>query len=204
MKKLAFLSLLLPSLLVACGDDEDQVTVETVETVEGPPAWEASIDSETPLGELSADEIAQVCGSLTLYLSQFERELACTTRALGETGSTDTCEASVTSCDVDSSDLDEYVLPSAPTEINCEVFTTDAVAGCELPLTALETCVAGLRSGVEKTRDDLSCSSASEIDSDATVENTRLTKNSCVGDAATACVPLAEPCMGLLEAILSP
>ncbi len=196
MKKRIIISLMMPTLFLACGDDENGIEAEST------PAWEASLDSETPLEDLSSEEIAEVCGSLTDYLSQFERELACSTRAIAETASTKPCEESIETCDVDSPDLDEYLLPSAPTVINCEVFTTEAVAGCKLPLSELETCVSGLRSGVEKTQDALSCESASDINAEQSIENTRTTKNSFLGEAATACDPLAEPCMGLLEAII--
>lgn len=186
--------------LTGCGDDTGGGGGDPVPTIIEMPTWETDIDPETPINELTQDEIDVECAAIESTLNEADQLLACRVVAVGDTEDTAACLAAEEDCNEEPGDsLSRSDVRAAPEPIDCSAFTVEAAATCTHTLGELVNCINDISASLEGSTEEVTCDEADDYDLEKANEEAVLGQK--VTGYVGTCKPLEE-CEALVNVLL--
>lgn len=189
------------SQLAGCGDSGgDGGGGDSVPTTIEMPTWETDIDPDTPINELTQEQIDAECAAIESTLDEADQLLACRVVAVGDTEDAVACQAAEEDCNEDPGDsLRRSDVRAAPEPIDCGAFTVDAASTCTHTLGELVDCINRISASLEGSSEEVTCDEADDYDLDEANEKAVLGQS--VTSYISACKPLEE-CEALVDVLL--
>lgn len=178
-----FSMILLVSFCLGCGDDS--------------PSLDTGLSSGAPIGDLSAEQSAQVCAGVERFANELigpsrQEQVRCTIAGIAfELGGFGSCSAARDTC------YDEGTTQTVEIDLACDAATGTYLPGCEATIGQLEACANDVGAAADAVLDSISCALVDDAEGRAEIgEDIEVSLDPA---AYTSCANLAEACLAFLE-----